>query len=260
MITLSSKDNKIVKHISKLLRSAKYRRESGEFVAEGARLCEDAMLSGAQISAVFVTENALERYHDTAEKLISYAQTAYIVTPAVFAAVSDTKSPQGILCSVKPLDKTTLFDKIKSNGKFLALENIQDPSNLGTILRTAEALGVDGVVLTDDCCDIHSPKVVRGSMGAVFRLPYMSVGSMSGFLSENDSLKSFAAVVSNADELITDLSFPKGSIVVVGNEGNGLREETIAACRRKITIPMKGRAESLNAAVAASIIMWEMMK
>ena len=127
---------------------------------------------------------------------------------------------------------------------------MQDPNNLGAILRSAEAFGIDGIVMSEDCCDIYSPKVVRGSMGAVFRIPFVICSSISSFLKENTYLDSFAAVVdSNAIR-----------ITVVGNEGNGLKQETIDVCKNKITIPMRGKAESLNASAAASIIIWEMIK
>ena len=158
------------------------------------------------------------------------------------------------------LDKSGSFDKIKTGDKFLALDNLQDPGNLGTILRTAEALNVTGIVLSADCCDIYSPKVVRGSMGAVFRLPFVVSDTISGYLNAHSELESYAAVVSASADKITTTPFVSPCIVAVGNEGNGLKEETISACKHKITIPMEGRAESLNAAVAASIIMWEMMK
>ena len=116
------------------------------------------------------------------------------------------------------------------------------------------------IVLSADCCDIYSPKVVRGSMGAVFRLPFVVSDTISGYLNAHSELESYAAVVSASADKITTTPFVSPCIVAVGNEGNGLKEETISACKHKITIPMEGRAESLNAAVAASIIMWEMMK
>ena len=165
-----------------------------------------------------------------------------------------------MLCVIKTLDKVTEFDTIKNGGKFLALENIQDPNNLGTVLRSAEAFGVSGVIMSADCCDIYNPKVVRGSMGAVFRLPFIIAESIPGFLSDNSQLTSYAAVVDSDAEKITEISFDENSVTVIGNEGNGLKMETVIACDHKITIPMRGKAESLNASTAASIIIWEMIK
>ena len=260
MNRITAKDNPLIKHIKKLIKSAKYRRESGEFVAEGARLCEDAFQSDAEITTLVVSENALEKYADIINKISQNINSFYVVSDSLFSSLSDTKSPQGILCVIKTLDKSTLFDKIKDNGKFLALDNVQDPSNLGTILRTAEAVGIDGIVMSKDCCDIYSPKVVRGSMGAVFRLPYIITETIEGFVKSHRVLSSYASVVDRNAAKITDISFNAPCIVAIGNEGNGLKRTTVEACDSSFTIPMKGRAESLNAAVAASIIIWELVK
>lgn len=260
MLTITSKDNALIKLCAKLKKSAKQRRENGLFISEGVRVCVDAMLSNAYIDTFFATKEASEKYSDSFEQLSSYADKTVILSPSIFSYISDTETPQGFLCLIKTLDKTLWFDTIKNKGKFLALDNLQDPNNLGTVLRTAEAMGIDGVILSKDCCDIYSPKVVRGSMGAVFRLPFMIYPDIVQFLSDNPQLNSFAAVVSDDCRKITDICFNAPCVAVVGNEGNGLKSETISACKTKITIPMGGKAESLNASVAASIIMWEMVK
>lgn len=261
MKRISAKDNPLIKHINKLIKSSKYRAEQGEFIAEGTRLCEDALYSNCDIISLVVSDFACEHYGSTVSKLVDKAENSYVISDSIFSRISDTRNPQGVLCVIKALDNPTLFDTIKCNGKLLALDNIQDPSNLGTILRTAEAVGIDGVILSADCCDIYSPKVVRGSMGAVFRLSYIIVDTIAEFLSENKYLNSFAAVVDSHAKKITEADFKNGPIcVVIGNEANGLKQSTINACSCSVTIPMKGRAESLNASVAASIIMWEMIK
>lgn len=260
MNIISSKDNTLVKHINKLLKSSKYRKENKSFVAEGLRVCFDAYLSEAEIEAVVYTERAFKKNRDLLSQIISVSNKKYIVTESVFSALSDTKTPQGVLCIIKTLDKSTLFDTIKNSGKFLALDNIQDPSNLGTILRTAEAVGINAVVLSRDCCDIYSPKVVRGSMGAVFRLNYLICNSVAQFISEQNGVKSYAAVVDSGAKKVNEIVFDSSCIVCIGNEGNGLKQSTIDACDENITIPMPGRAESLNASVAAGILMWEMVK
>ena len=140
------------------------------------------------------------------------------------------------------------------------LENVQDPSNLGTVLRTADALGLNGVIMTSDCCDIYSPKVCRGAMGALFRVPFMIIDNAPSFIRDfNKHGRSFAAVVRNADS-VTDADFSGNTLIVVGNEGNGLTKETIEACSSAVTIKMCNNAESLNASIAAAILMWEMIK
>ncbi len=260
MVRISSKDNPLIKHIIKLNKSSKYRRVNGEFIAEGLRVCRDAALSDAKISALIITDSAQDKYAEDTALLSDKADKTYVVSESVFEHICDTKSPQGVLCIIKTLDNPFLFGKIKSNGKFLALDNIQDPSNLGTILRTAEAIGIDGIIMSADTCDIYSPKVVRGSMGAVFRVPYTVVSSIAEFLSEHKELNSYAAVVDSDAYSVTEIGFTEPCVAVIGNEGNGLKPETVESCDKKITIPMKGRAESLNASIAAGIIIWEMVK
>lgn len=260
MLLISSKDNPNIKNAVKLKKSARYRRQSGSFIAEGLRVCVDAMLSGAQIETLFVTAKALEKHGDKIQRLADHSAKCFTLTPEVFELVSDTETPQGVLCVIKTLDKTLQFGKIENGGKYLALDNVQDPSNLGTILRSAEAFGVSGLILSSDCCDIYSPKVVRGSMGAVFRLPFMICNSIKEFIEENPQFDSYAAVVDSIADKITEISFCGSCVAVIGNEGNGIKEETLKACSHRFTIPMAGNAESLNASVAASIIIWEMIK
>lgn len=260
MQLLSSKDNINVKNTVKLKNSAKYRRKSGRFIAEGVRICTDAVSSNAEIEIFFSTDKAMEKYPEDFALINKSAIKTYIVSDDIFVLMSDTETPQGFLCVIKALDKTNEFGTIKGNRKFVALDNIQDPSNLGTILRTAEALGIDGVIMSSDCCDFFSPKVVRGSMGAVFRLPFIICNSVCDFLSEHNELNSYAAVVTSNAQKITETNFLLPCVAVIGNEGNGLKAETIEMCNKKITIPMDGKAESLNASTAASIIMWEMVR
>ncbi len=260
MLILTSKDNGNIKNAVKLRKSAKFRRECKMFIAEGLRVCYDAMLSNAVIDTLFVTEKAMNKHNNEFLKISEYSEKSFVVSPELFSLISDTDNPQGFLCVIKALDKTNQFDTIKNSGKFLALDNVQDPNNLGTILRTAEAFGINGIIMSKDCCDIYSPKVVRGSMGAVFRIPFTICESIADFLSANPELNSYAAVVSGDAKDIKETVFNEPCVVVVGNEGNGLKEETISACKTKITIPMNGKAESLNASVAASIIIWEMIK
>lgn len=257
---LSSKDNTNIKNTIKLKNSAKHRRKNNKFIAEGVRICVDAMRSKAEIEIFFVTEKAIDKYPEDFAMIKESAMKTYIVSEDIFAFMSDTETPQGFLCVIKALDKTNEFDTINRNGKYVALDNMQDPSNLGNVLRTAEALGVDGVIMSADCCDFFNPKVVRGSMGAVFRLPFIICGSVCEFLSKHSELNSYAAVVTSDAQKITDTKFELPCVAVIGNEGNGLKAETIEICNNKITIPMDGKAESLNASTAASIIIWEMVK
>ncbi len=261
MDIIKSKDNKNLKYISKLISSARFRREEKKFVIEGIRLCTDAEKSGAQIDILVYSVSANQKYFDAINDLSSVSKKCLCVEDRIFCAISDTKTPQGVLCVVKTLDKQHYFDKIIKNGIIVALDNIQDPSNLGTILRSADALGVSGVVLSSDCCDVYSPKVVRGSMGAVFRIPFYIVDNLSGFIDRfNVDGTSYACVLDDTAVTINEVEFSKPVLSVIGNEGNGVSQPVIDACKSKLYIPMHNNAESLNAAVAASIIMWEMVK
>ena len=254
---ITSKDNEIIKHISKLLSSARYRRETGTFAAEGVRLCTDGAESGATDKAFLYTARAAEKYSENFEKIRQAAEAEYELSDALFKKISDTTAPQGFMCIFKTLDKMKILNKIDKKGKYAALENIQDPSNMGTILRTAEALGTSGIILSSDCCDIYSPKVVRGSMGAVFRIPVIIVENFTEYISglTESGMMTYASTPHQAEN-INSVNFSGGSVVLIGNEGNGLKEETINACYKRIKIPMNGRAESLNAAAAAAILLY----
>ena len=258
MLNISSKDNKIIKNISKLISKAKYRKEQGLFVVEGLRLCTDAIRSGAEIETFICTEDAMLKHPDSVSELEASAKSSYIVTSNIFSVLSDTKTPQGVICVVKALDNKPQFDKIIN--KYVLLQNMQDPSNLGAVLRSADALGFSGVILTKDCCDIYSPKVCRASMGAIFRVPFTICEDECTFVTEfNKNGTSYAAVVRNGTS-ITEFNYDNTALICIGNEGNGLTDDLVKVCTHPVTIPMKGNAESLNAAAAAGIIMWEMIR
>lgn len=258
----------MIKNAAKLVSSAKHRKEQGLFFAEGTRLCVDAMQSGVFIEQLFFTAEAAQKQPEAVMRLMEKSGEAYEISADIARKLGDTERPQGIFCICRMLDKKEEMYHINRYRRLIGLENIQDPSNMGTILRTAEALGMDGAVVAGGCCDIYSPKVLRGSMGAVFRLPiWETAGAVAAVERlQNNGLIVYAAVPDANALLVTDCIFAKtsqkdmGAVLFVGNEGNGLEEQTIAACNARVTIPMEGRAESLNAAVAASILMWEMMR
>ena len=261
MELITSKDNKRIKQIKKLISSASFRREEGLFTAEGLRLCSDALRSGAEVEAAYFSEDFLERQPDFVGRVRGAVSDCFSVRSSIFSALCDTKTPQGVLFVIKTLDKTPDFDKMNKNGRIVALENIQDPTNLGTILRSAEAFGVDGVVLSRDCCDIYAPKVIRGSMGAVFRQPFWIVGDLAAFIRGFNRIgTSYAAVLDRDSVPLGECDFSGAVLCTVGNEGNGLTDAVTGACSHKVFIPMKGGAESLNASAAASILIWEMIK
>ena len=261
-VPVTSKDNQWIKEWRRLSAEAKYRRECGRFAIEGVRLCGDALASGVHCGTVLYTAQAAETYADTVQRLLEACDQAVEITPELARYIADTTHPQGVFCIANALDNSFTLDKIDMLGIYAALEDIQDPGNMGTILRTAEALGVQGVLLSGGCCDVYNPKVLRSSMGGVFRLPVLQVACMEQAIAalQQHGLIGYACVVDAAARPITEVKTKGGTLVVIGNEGNGLRPETVAACAQQVTIPMSGRAESLNASMAAGIALWEMTR
>ncbi|MBQ4313497.1 MAG: RNA methyltransferase [Clostridia bacterium] len=259
---ITSKDNANVKSAAKLMSSAKERRESGRFIAEGVRLCTEALDNGCEICEVFYTENARSKYTEAVERLEKAAEKAFIITEEIAAKIADTVTPQGVFVIGKMKANTIDVENIKTDGQFVMLENLQDPSNIGAIFRTAEALGLHGAFLTTDCCDPYNPKAMRASMGAVFRMPYLIVDDAVELMKKckAKNMRPIATVPDRDVTKITSIRFFKGAIMCIGNEGNGLSDSLKNACGEKVTIPMNGRAESLNAATAAAILMWEMVR
>lgn len=255
---ITAKNNPKIKEIKGLLTSSKDRKNSGLFVLEGVRLCCDAVKSGCEIVSVFCTETCAEKYAVSINELKSVCSDFFFVSEDVLKSISDTVTPQGVICTVK----MQLNDfEYESGKKYIALDTIQNPDNLGAISRTAEAFGIDGMVICGGC-DIYNPKALRASMGALFRLPVRMCQSLEKELEicKEIGIESFATVPDRDAYDITKTDFSKGALCIIGNEGNGVSKEVIDASDRKITIKMQGRAESLNAAAAASITMWELVK
>ena len=259
---ITSRENPAIKRVRSLLGSAKARRESGRFVLEGARLCADAAGCGVTVEAAFLTARAEQSYPEFTRVVREAAATVYEIPDALADAIGDTQHPQGVFCICVPPAARLSADDLPSGGRFLALEDVRDPGNLGTVLRTAEAFGTDGILLSAGCCELYSPKVLRGSMGGALRLPVLVVPDLTKAIGRWNA-QGFRTIACVADAAATPM--PKadlgdGCILLIGNEANGLRPETEAACTERMTIPMKGRAESLNAAVAASIVLWELTR
>lgn len=261
-IELTSKDNQSVKNAVKLMSDARERKKTGRFIAEGLRLCNEVLINDVEIEELFYTEDAYQKNKQDIEKLEEKAKKAYLITEEISEKISDTLSPQGIFCIGNIKENSVDTENMKIDGQYLLLESIQDPSNVGAMFRTAEALGLNGAILSADCCDIYNPKAMRASMGAVFRFPVAVVKSAPEMIKKirSSGMRPLAAVPDSDASKITGVRFFKGVVMCIGNEGNGLTEEAIKACGERVTIPMKGRAESLNAATAAAILMWEMVR
>lgn len=261
---ITSKDNSSVKLYSKLLSSKKARNEHNMFTLEGIKILCDAINENLELHCVFITESASEKYSEALNLLKNKVseKKIYYITEEISLKLSDTTTPQGVYAIVKKLDKCNYTDKILTNGKYIVLNNLQDPGNIGTIIRTADAVGINGIFLTDDCCDIYNPKLIRSTMGSLFRMNIWSEVSIDEVLEyfKEQNIKTFAAVIDTDAISLTDCDFSKGCAVVIGNEGNGLPKEITNKCDNKLTIKMQGNINSLNAAMATGIIMWEMLK
>lgn len=258
---ISSRKNPVVRDAASLLQKAEKRSEAGLFIAEGARLCADAARSDICIDTCFFTEAARKKYANYLEQILTKCSRAFCVEEHVAALLSDTRNPQGIFCVCKMPEIRSMT--LHEDDHILVLENMQDPSNMGNVLRTAEALGINKLVMVDACCDIYAPKVLRGSMGAVFRLSVERYpDAKTCFEALNcRGVTSLASVPDSSVAPITSFDFVRGKWAVwIGNEGNGLTETAKKLCDERVTIPMLGRAESFNASTAAAIVMWEMMR
>ena len=250
---ITSTANAKVKDLIKLQKSAKLRREKKLYTAEGLRMFEEVPVS--DLVSVWVSESFAGKHR----KLLQEKQIRpEILSDTVFAHVSDTKTPQGVLCVLR--QKTyTLAEMLKDRAPLLlVLDGLQDPGNLGTILRTAEAAGVTGIVLSDDCVDLYNPKVIRSTMGSVYRVPFVYTEDLPAALKQMQEMGiTLYAAHLDGQNTYDKEDYLKGTAFLIGNEGNGLKRETTEASDRLIRIPMEGRVESLNAAVAASLLMFE---
>lgn len=261
MEKIISSQNPKIKHFSKLVSSSKERKKTGEFAVEGLRLCRDAAQSSVKIKELFFTRDAYSKYSEDIEKIITQAEASFEISDEVAKKIQDTESSQGIFIRCENTKNETSLSALSPDGKYVVLENVQDPSNLGAIARTAEALGIDGAVFVS-CCDVFNPKAERSAMGSLFRLPFVRVSDideMFGF-AEKNNMKTLATVVDKNAEKINEIDFSGGVFLIIGNEGNGIQKTTAERADLRVTIPMQGRAESLNASMAACIAMWEVLK
>lgn len=251
MITSSS--NRQVKQVIQLQKKSKIRKEQDCFVVEGLKMAlevpRDRMIQG------YVSVSFYEKYGIPGE----LSGLAFeIVDDKVFEQMSDTKTPQGILCLVKQYHYDLGEILEKENPLLLVLEDLQDPGNMGTIFRTAEGAGVNGIIMNKNCVDIYHPKTIRSTMGSIYRMPFFYTDDLEGVLAR---LKEFG-VRTYAAHLEGNTTYDRedyrmGAAFLIGNEGNGLSEKTARTADCKIRIPMEGQLESLNAAVAAALLIYE---
>ena len=261
---ISSTSNEKIKHVSKLVRSASERRMEGVFVVEGERICaeipKDRFVEG-YVSESFVNKlKDIDR--DGSETGITFKGLPYVqVSDQVYKKMSDTVSGQGILAVVRQLntDPVDFVDDLEDGDvRLLVLENIQDPGNLGTMIRTAEAAGFDGIITDRNTVDVYNPKVIRSTMGGIFRMPVMVTEDLMDLLDDLRvrEIQLYGAILDGSVDY-REAEYGKRLAILIGNEGNGLSKEARMLVDTRVRIPMQGKVESLNAAVAAAILMYE---
>lgn len=253
---ITSTSNPQVKHLLQLQKKSKARNEEGVFVVEGLRMFVE--VPKERVDKVYVSETF---YYKKKHELSWEEFPLEILSDSVFKHVSDTQTPQGVLCIVKrkQYDLGTLLDI--ENPHFMVLDNLQDPGNLGTIVRTAEGAGVDAVFMSRDCVDIYNPKTIRSTMGSIYRMPTIYIEDTVKLLElfKEKGIKSYAAHLDGKNSYDKE-DYRTGTAILIGNEGNGLRDEVSNKADIWVRIPMEGQVESLNAAIAASVFMFEVAR
>lgn len=250
---ITSISNKQVKNIIALNKKSKIRKESDLFIVEGIKMFEEAPRDA--IKQVYVSESFLLKENN--KNLLGNINYE-ILEDNVFAAASDTKTPQGILSIIKQFHHDPMDIVKRENAHIIILEDLQDPGNLGTILRAGEGAGITGVILSKNCVDIYNPKTIRSTMGSIYRVPFVyveDIKEMVKVLQANDILV-YAAHLKQS-QVYEKIDMTKPHAFMIGNEGNGLSDELSAMADSYLKIPMAGEVESLNAAIAASILMYE---
>lgn len=231
----------------KALKDRKGRRESGCFLVEGRKMVEEALASAFDVETVLVQEGM--------ELPDGLTMPVYELPAHVLAAVCDTKTPQGIAAVVRMKEQSALGKHI------VVLDGVQDPGNVGTIIRTADAAGLDGVLLSNQCADVFSPKVLRATMGSIFRTNLRTTDDLPGELTKLRE-KGYSILSSQLDgtPFYEREKVAERFALIIGNEGNGVSEQVQQTATHQVRLPMRGGAESLNAAIAAAIMMYELMR
>ncbi len=250
---IKSTSNSKFKYLKSLL-TKKARIKNREYTVEGIKSVYDAINSQKELSVIAVSEY----FYKNCEFKYPEGVDILIIETSIFEHLCDTITPQGIIAVIK-MQETAEF-KYKNNGEYVYCDNIQDPGNLGTIIRTAEAVGLDGVLLSSGCVDVYSPKVVRASMGSYFNIDIINnvnINVLSDMKQNGFTIIGGALKENTVDYRMADYKAPV--VVVVGNEANGISDDVLNLCDC-VKIPICGRAESLNASVAAGILIYEILR
>ncbi len=271
---IRSRQNRAVVELAKLT-DRKERETTRTFRFDGIKLAAEAIRGGAEIRSIFLRESAAETVigrmkQETGRDPVACAERVLILEDGVFDRVSEEKSPEGVICVAKYIDKfqknVTIYNdddfSTLAEERIVLLESVRDPVNIGAIIRSAAALGIDRLIISEDCADIYHPRTVRASMGTIFRQKIDRTDRLPEVIRQlrAGGRRVFAAALDRGARRLGGFPVARGDCVVIGNEGHGLSDATVEACGNSVYIPMSERAESFNAAVAASLLMWEFSK
>lgn len=261
MQTITSNQNPVIKEV-KSLKARKSREEKQRFFIEGIRIIDEALKERVAIESILLSDRLYET--KGGEEILSRIRCenyeTYHLPDKLFQEISDTENPQGIMAVVK-MRRQKLEEMIEGGDFFLILDSLQDPGNMGTIVRTADAAGVSGIIISRGCVDIYNPKVLRSTMGSVFHVPFCFSENLQDTILalKAKGLKVFAAHL-NGDSNYFEINMKNSTAIIIGNEANGICKEVAEQADTLVKIPMPGKSESLNASVAASILMYEVVR
>ena len=258
MQTITSKDNELIKHIRKL-KDKKYRDESNEYVVEGVKLVEEAVKENAKIKQIIVCEDTTRTYEIPTHIMLEIAKYECIsVSDKIFNIITQVTNPQAKQSIIEKNAQNAIIDNTQDI--IVVLDDVQDPGNLGTILRTVDSIGLNQIIVSKGTADAFNSKVVRSTMGAIFRIKIIEVENLAQAIKEMRKHHFKLMVTSlQTKNSIYDIDFYK-KIIVIGNEANGVSKEIQDMADEKAKIPMLGRTESLNASVAAGVVMYEYVR
>ena len=258
MQQITSKENKIIKHIIKL-KEKKYRKEYNEYIIEGAKIVQEAIQEKAKIKQIIISENAINTDLMQNHLKEELQKIDYIQVPSkIFKLISEVEKPQGILAII---EKEKQEENIDVNQDIiLALDDLQDPGNLGTIIRTADSVGLKQILISKGTTEAYNPKVIRSTMGAIFRVKIIECENLKETLKRLQK-NNFKIMVTdlNTDKSIYDIKLQK-KVIIIGNEANGVSEEIKNIADTRAIIPMFGKTESLNASIATGVILYEYVR
>lgn len=258
MQQITSKENKLIKHIIKL-KEKKYRKEYNEYIIEGAKIVQEAIQEKAKIKQIIISENAINTDLIQNHLKEELQKIDYIQVPSkIFKLISEVEKPQGILAII---EKEKQEENIDVNQDIiLALDDLQDPGNLGTIIRTADSVGLKQILISKGTTEAYNPKVIRSTMGAIFRVKIIECENLKETLKRLQK-NNFKIMVTdlNTDKSIYDIKLQK-KVIIIGNEANGVSEEIKNIADTRAIIPMFGKTESLNASIATGVILYEYVR